>query len=153
MAVTRLVGLNWVPFLCRTINIPDDGCKLLPACACAVTGRYKMRRNTVLLKRLDSLTRKHTVILHKIGIPRNPNHAPPCWDSVAQGMSMSAEYEVLFFTQENAADLHSVGRIPLHSRRRSGEECKSCQNNESLILHDPYTVWHLLGISLIASVK
>ena len=54
MSVTRLGRGGgkwaWVPFVYRTINIPDDGCKLLPACACAVTERYKMRRNTVLLK-------------------------------------------------------------------------------------------------------
>jgi len=39
---------------------------------------------------------------------------------------------VMSVTQENAVDLHSVGRIPLHSRGWSGGGYKSCQKPKFL---------------------
>jgi hypothetical protein len=44
---------------------------------------------------------------------------------------------VLSLTQENALKLHSVGRHPYHSRRRSGVKTyRSCRKHESLSQHD-----------------
>ena len=51
------------------------------------------------------------------------------------------------FTHEDAVDLHSECRVPLHFRRRSREACKSVKNT-SLSLHDLFTGRLLLRVLL-----
>jgi hypothetical protein len=58
-------------------------------------------------------------------------------------------------TQENAVDLHSLGRVFLHLRWRlgGGGEYRSCQKHDSMSLHDLVRCRYLLDVSFITSLK
>jgi hypothetical protein len=61
---------------------------------------------------------------------------------------------LLSLTQENAADLHSVGRVRNTRYNSRGKTYRSCKKHASLSLHDLLaTAHHLLFVSFITNLK